>query len=75
MKDLEPRLPEIKVPTLVVQTLGDPVVSPEETALRFNSIGAKQKQYVPIDVKRHGILVGERAERVHALIAAFIEKR
>ena len=74
MKDLEPRLPDVKVPTLVVQAHGDPVVDPEETALQFNRIGAEQKRYLPFNFDRHGILSGEGSENVHAAIAAFIDK-
>lgn len=74
MKDLEPRLADVKVPTLIVQAHGDPVVSPDETAIMFNHIGAKQKQYMPFDFSRHGILAGEGSVNVHAAIAAFIEK-
>ena len=74
MKDLEPRLANVKAPTLVVQANGDPVVTPEDTALLYNSIGAKHKQYAPINLKRHGILSGEGSEQVHAAIAAFIGK-
>jgi esterase/lipase len=74
MKDLEPRLEEVKVPTLVVQGHGDPLVSPEGTALLYNRIGAAQKQYLPFDFKRHGILTGDGSEKVHEAIAAFIEK-
>lgn len=74
MKDLEPRLKDIKAPTLVVQAHGDPVVNSEGTALIYNKIGAKQKQYVPFNFKRHGILSGEGSEKVHEAIAAFIVK-
>lgn len=72
MKDLEPRLAEIKAPTLVVQALEDPIVNPERTSLMFHRIGAEQKKYLPFDFSRHGILAGEGSERVHAAIAAFI---
>jgi esterase/lipase/1-acyl-sn-glycerol-3-phosphate acyltransferase len=72
MKDIEPRLVDVKVPTLVVQGHGDPLVDSEVTALLFNRIGAKQKQYLPLDFSRHGILAGEGSENAHAAIAAFI---
>ena len=74
MKVLEPRLADVTVPTLVIQAFSDPLVDSEETALIFNRIGAKQKQYLPFDFSRHGILVGEGSENVHAAIAAFIDK-
>jgi len=73
MEDLESRLADVKVPALVVQAQGDPVVDPEDTALLFNGIGAEQKRYLPFDFSRHGILNGEGSEQVHAAIAAFID--
>ncbi len=74
MKDLESRLSDVNIPTLVVQGYGDPVVDPEGTALQFNHIGANQKQYLTFDFNRHGIIAGEGSEHVHAAIAAFIDK-
>ena len=74
MKDLEPRLADVKAPTLVIQTQGDPVINPEGAAFLFSRIGARLKQYVPLNFKRHGILAGEGSENVHAAIGAFIDK-
>ncbi len=74
MKDLEPKLAHVTTPTLIVQAHGDPVVNSEGTALLYNRIGAKEKQYVPFDFDRHGILAGEGSEKVHAEIGAFIGK-
>jgi len=65
MKALEPHLVDIKAPTLLVQATGDPVVNSEETALLFDRIGAKEKQYLPFGLTRHGILAGEGSEKVH----------
>lgn len=73
MKDLEPRLPGVKVPTLIVQGDRDPVVHAETTALMFNHIGAKKKRYAHLNFNRHGILSGEDCELVHAEIGAFID--
>ena len=72
MKNLEPRLPHITVPTLVVQGYGDPFVNPEGTALMYNRIGAKQKRYIPFDFDRHCIVAGAGSEHVHDVIADFI---
>jgi esterase/lipase len=74
MEDLEPRLSEVVVPTLIVLGQGDPVVNSEGTALLFKRIGAQEKNYLPLDFNRHGILAGEGSEKVHAAIAAFIDK-
>lgn len=73
MKELEPRLPEVKVPALIVQADRDPVVDPESTALMFRRIGAQQKKYAHLNFTRHGILSGERCELVHAEIGTFID--
>jgi esterase/lipase len=72
MKNLEPRLTDITVPTLLVQGLNDPVVHGEKTALLFNSIGAQLKEYKTFDFGRHGILAGEGSGQVHEAIADFI---
>jgi esterase/lipase len=72
MKDLEPRLAEVTAPTLIVQAENDPVVNQEGTALMFQRIGSKDKQYMPFAFNRHGILAGEGSETVHAAIAEFI---
>jgi esterase/lipase len=74
MEDLEPRLADVTVPTLIVQAQGDPVVDPEGTALLFSRIGSKDKRYEPFDFSRHGILTGEGSENVHAAIGNFIER-
>jgi esterase/lipase len=73
MNNLEPRLANVTVPTLIVQGLRDPVVNDEETALQFNSIGAQRKEYRTYDFGRHGILAGEGSEQVHKTIGAFID--
>jgi esterase/lipase len=73
MKNLEPRLSDVKIPTLVVQGHGDPVVNSEGTALLYNRIGAIRKQYLSFDFNRHGILAGEGSEKVHGAIGDFID--
>jgi esterase/lipase len=74
MKNLETRLADVKVPTLVIQASGDPVVNAEGTALQFQHIGSEQKKYISLDFSRHGIVAGEGADLVHATVASFIEK-
>jgi esterase/lipase/1-acyl-sn-glycerol-3-phosphate acyltransferase len=74
MEALESRLTDITVPALVIQTSNDPVVNSDETALKFNLIGSEQKQYLPVDFNRHGILAGEGSEKVYEEIAAFIDR-
>ena len=72
MAALEPNLPAIKVPALVIQSSGDPVVDPGGSKKLFDRLGSKEKEYLEFDFERHGILMGEGAGRVHAAIGDFI---
>ncbi|PKN12048.1 MAG: glycerol acyltransferase [Deltaproteobacteria bacterium HGW-Deltaproteobacteria-4] len=74
MKALAAKLPMITVPTLIVQAKGDPVVTPDGSKRLFEKLGAKEKEYLLVDLNRHGILSGPGAEQVHSAIAAFIER-
>lgn len=74
MKDLEVRLPSIKSPSLIIQAKGDPVVDPEGSKKLFERLGATEKEYLLIDLNRHGILSGPGSSEVFAAIAAFIEQ-
>ena len=74
MDALEPKLPSIRVPALVAQSLGDPVVNPEGTRKLFDALGSEEKDYQAFDFRRHGILMGDGAERVHSTIADFITR-
>ena len=74
MDDLEPRLPNIKVPTLVVQSSGDPVVEPEGSRKIFERIGSSDKEYLLFNFDRHGILLGEGAQKTHNSIGNFINR-
>lgn len=73
MSDLEPRLAEVTVPTLIVQAQGDPVVDAEKNSLLFNQIGSVKKKYLSFDFNRHGILAGDGSENVHTAISEFID--
>jgi esterase/lipase/1-acyl-sn-glycerol-3-phosphate acyltransferase len=74
MEFLEPKLPGVASPTLVIQSHGDPVVNPKGSRRLFDLLGSGQKEYVLFNFNRHGILLGEGADRVHRTISAFIEK-
>jgi esterase/lipase/1-acyl-sn-glycerol-3-phosphate acyltransferase len=74
MTALEPRLAAIKTPALVVQSEGDPVVNPSGSRSLFEQLGSKDKDYLLFDLDRHGILLGEGAERVHTAIADFVDR-
>ena len=73
MVNLEPKLPKITIPALVVQARMDPVVNPKGSRRLFDRIGSDIKEYFLFSHNRHGILLGEGADRVHRSIGDFIE--
>ncbi len=74
MDALEPKLEEIKIPALVVQSQNDPVVHPKGSERVFQMLGSVDKQYMAFNFDRHGILLGEGSERVHRVIAEFVDQ-
>jgi esterase/lipase len=72
MDYLEPKLNQIIVPALVVQSQEDPVVNPRGSDLIFRLLGSQDKQYLVFNFKRHGIIRGKGAERVHQAVVEFI---
>jgi len=74
MVDLEPKLPELKVPSLVVQSRGDPVVDPKGSRKIFELIGSIDKEYLLFNFERHGILLGDGAQKVHKAIGEFLKR-
>ena len=72
MKSLFEKLSLIQVPALVIQSEGDPIVDPRGSLETLNRIGSEDKSYVAFDFDRHGILLGNGAERVHRTIVEFI---
>jgi len=73
MDDLEPRLNGIEIPALVVQSSEDPVVDPRGSEKIFKHLGGRDKKYVVFSIKRHGILIGERAEMVYQAVGEFLQ--
>ncbi|MGD9006788.1 MAG: alpha/beta fold hydrolase [Desulfobacteraceae bacterium] len=74
MDYVEPKLADIKVPALVIQSQEDPVVNPKGSERIFQLLGTEDKQYLLFNYKRHGILRGPGSERVFRAIATFIEQ-
>jgi esterase/lipase len=73
MDAVEPKLADIKVPVLVVQSQGDPVVNPKGSKRIFELLGSKDKEYTLFSFNRHGILLGKGAKRVHKAVWDFID--
>ena len=72
MDVVEKGLADIDAPALVVQSQKDPVVDPEGSKKVFEKIGTEDKKYVLFNFKRHGILLGKGADRVHRVIGEFV---
>ena len=74
MESVEKRLPQIKVPALVIQADGDPIVDPKGSRKVFELISSTDKEYLLFNFNRHGILLGKGAERVHRAIGDFVQR-
>ena len=74
MDQIEPKLPGIHVPALVVQSFGDPVVNPAGSLKIYGKLGAEDKEYLMVNYERHGIINGEHAERVFRAIGDFLDR-
>lgn len=73
MVSIESKLKEITIPALVMQARLDPVVDPIGSRRIFDGIGSEIKEYFLLNHNRHGILLGEGADRVHRIIGDFID--
>jgi esterase/lipase len=74
MDDLEPKLPDLNIPALIVQSRRDPVVDPKGSRKIFELLGTKEKEYRLFNFDRHGILLGDGAHRVHKAIGEFVAR-
>ena len=74
MASLERKLHQINVPALVIQADGDPIVNPKGSRKVFERISSKDKEYRLLNFDRHGILLGEGADRVHRIIGNFVQR-
>lgn len=73
MKIVESKLPELSIPSLIIQGSADPVVNPDSAAQIFEKIGTRQKQLVSIFSDRHGIVRGEESAPLTRAILSFFD--
>jgi esterase/lipase/1-acyl-sn-glycerol-3-phosphate acyltransferase len=74
MKQVEDQLKNVKGPALIIQGSDDPVVNPMSGLEIFEKLGTKEKQLLRVYAKHHGILRGEGADEVNAMVLMFLEK-
>ena len=75
MEQLSLRLDRIKVPALLIQSSGDPVVHPEGSKELYENLGSEDKELVMFNSDRHGILRGELSQRLFIRIAEFLHSK
>lgn len=73
MSAMERALPDIDVPTLVVQGSHDPVVDPSSGRLIFQQVGTTKKELLLLSRERHGIINGPGSEDVFDRIEYFLK--
>ena len=74
MDDLEPKLSDLNMPALIVQSRRDPVVDPKGSRKIFKLLGTEDKEYRLFNLDRHGILLGDGSQRVNKAIGEFINR-
>jgi esterase/lipase/1-acyl-sn-glycerol-3-phosphate acyltransferase len=74
MDAVDDKLSDIRMPALVVQSLGDPVVRPSGSRRAFDRIGSEDKSYILFSFDRHGILLGKDSGKVYKAIWNFTKE-
>ncbi len=74
MNVTESILPEVTVPTLVIQAANDPTVRPVSGQLIFEKLGSTVKELVVLARDRHGIVNGEGREDVFSHVEHFLSR-
>ncbi|MBI2433577.1 MAG: alpha/beta fold hydrolase, partial [Candidatus Hydrogenedentes bacterium] len=74
MGAMETALPEVKIPTLILQGSQDPVVNPISAQLIFDRVGSKHKELTIFERDRHGVVNGEGREDVFERIYQWLQR-
>lgn len=73
MGAMEERLPEVRVPALIVQSSGDTVVNPVSAQEIFAKTGSENRELTVFARDRHGIVNGPGKEAVFERVDQFLE--
>jgi esterase/lipase len=74
MKIVENKLKNVMEPALIIQGSDDPVVNSVSGMEIFEKLGTKNKQLLRIYADHHGILRGEEADKVNAMVLMFLRE-
>jgi len=72
MRAMEEALPQIAVPTLIVQGAHDPIVDPASGIEIFEAVGTPDKELTLFERDRHGIINGDDVEPVFDRVDRFL---
>lgn len=72
MKALEEELPNVNVPSLIVQAHQDPVVDPISGPTIFDKLGTADKEFTVFNRTNHGIVNGEGSDEVFDRVMRFL---
>ena len=72
MDQVAPKLENITIPALIIQSAQDPVVNPKGSRKIFDRIASENKEYRLFNFPRHGILLHEGSEKVHRAVGQFV---
>lgn len=71
---LEEKVADIAQPALIIQADGDPVINAKGSQLLFSLLGSHRKEFSLIHAKRHILVQGEEAKRIHRQIFLFLRE-
>lgn len=74
MKECEDNLQKIKVPSLIIQSQGDPVINSESGDIIYENIKSEIKFLMKPEFKNHVIINSENKEEVFEIIREFLYK-
>ncbi len=74
MDTMDERLPEVRVPALVIQSSKDPVVNSASAQLIFEKIASPHKELTILERDRHGIINGQGREDVFDRVLQFLRR-
>jgi len=74
MDDLEEKLKNLAVPTLIIQGSEDPVVNPASAGEIFEKAGTRDKEICRVYSTRHGIINGEGSQKVFRRVEVFLRE-
>ncbi|WP_027358500.1 alpha/beta fold hydrolase [Desulforegula conservatrix] len=74
MDEVKDILPDVLIPTFIIQGHRDPVVNSKGSLNAYELIGSEDKEFSMYNFNRHGIINGEGSEIVFEALARFIKR-